>query len=180
MTGRAGIRGTLCLFGVMIALVAMLAGCGGSSTGGASTSGGTSTSGGQTTGCVAGVKEINGVNTRQFCGSAKAQATAGSQMLSWSDGDCQKVNGTFTVNIGRIVLGIDDAAKALKKQYDYFGITLEATKDGTYKNAALAFDYKGEGYALISNTLTLSGNLTKGTFSGRDLTNGAVSGSFNC
>lgn len=181
MRQRANIRGTVYLLSVLIALAAMLTGCGGSSTGGTSTStnnGGNN--GGQTSGCVAGVKEINGVNTRQFCGPAKAQGTAGAQSISFSDGDCQVISGQFTLNIGRIVLGITDAAQQLKKQYNYFGITLSATKDGTYKNAAIAFDYGGTGYALTSNTLVLSDNLTKGTFTGSDRVHGDASGSFTC
>src|SRR5690348_13779952 len=104
MRQRASIRGTVYLLSVLVALAAMLTGCGGSSTAGTSTSTNNGGNGGQTAGCVAGVKEINGVNTRQFCGPAKAQGTAGSQSLSFSDGDCQVISGQFTVNIGRIVL----------------------------------------------------------------------------
>ncbi len=181
MIGKARIHGKHYLlgFGLIVVLVGVLTGCGGSSTGGTSTNNG-GNGGSQTSGCVAEVKEINGVNTRQFCGPAKAQGTADGQSISFSNGDCQVVSGMFTVNIGRIVLGISDAAQELKKQYNYFGITLSATKDGTYKNAAIAFDYGGKGYALTSNTLVLSDNLTKGTFTGKDLANGTASGSFTC
>lgn len=179
MRQKANIRGTVYLLSMLIALAAMLTGCGGSSAAGTSTNNG-GNGGGQAAGCVAVVKEINGVNTRQFCGSAKAQGTAGGQSISFSDGDCQVVSGQFTLNIGRIVLGITDAAQELKKQYNYFGVTLSTTKDGTFKNASIAFDYGGTGYALTSNTLVLSDNLTKGTFTGSDRVHGDASGSFTC
>jgi hypothetical protein len=129
---------------------------------------------------VAGVKEINGVNTRQFCGSATAQATASGQSLTWSNGECTTTSGAFSVNIGRIILGSDTAAKELKKQYDYFGITLQTTQDGTYSKAVIAFDHQGQSYALITNTLTLSGGLKQGSFTGSDLKGVSVSGSFTC
>jgi hypothetical protein len=129
---------------------------------------------------VAGVKAINGVNTRQFCGPAKAQATANGQSLSWSNGECTTTAGAFTLNIGRVILGSDAAAQELKKQYDYIGITLQATQDGTYSKAVIAFDYQGQAYALINNTLTLSGGLKQGTFNGSDLHGVTASGSFTC
>jgi hypothetical protein len=129
---------------------------------------------------VAGTQEINGVNTRQFCGPAKAQATANGQTMNWSNGECATTGGAFSVNIGRIILGSNDAAKELKKQYDYFGITLQATSDGTYDKAVISMDYQGQSYALITNTLTLSGGMKQGTFTGNDLKGVSVSGSFTC
>jgi hypothetical protein len=178
MAQRTSMRATLCFLGLVIALVMALAGCGGSTTGGTGTSGNTTAS--NQTGCVAGVKEINGVNTRQFCGPATAQATATGQSLTWSNGECSTTGGAFSINIGRIILGSDAAAKELKKQYDYFGITVQATQDGTYSKAVIAFDYQGQSYALITNTLTLSGGLKQGAFTGADLKGVLVSGSFTC
>jgi hypothetical protein len=163
-----------CMLGLLFTLLLALAGCGGSTTGGTGASTGTSA------GCVAGTQEINSVNTRQFCGPAKAQATANGQTMDWSDGECSTTGGAVSVNIGRIILGSNDAAKELKKQYDYFGITLQATQDGTYSKAVIAFDYQGQSYALITNTLTLSGGLKQGSFTGADLKGVSVSGSFTC
>ncbi|HEY7020590.1 MAG TPA: hypothetical protein VH349_05695 [Ktedonobacterales bacterium] len=165
---------TLCSLGLIGALAIALAGCGGSTTGGTGATTGTSS------GCVAGTQEINGVNTRQFCGPAKAQATANGQTMNWSNGECATTGGAFSVNIGRIILGSNDAAKELKKQYDYFGITLQATSDGTYDKAVISMDYQGQSYALITNTLTLSGGMKQGTFTGNDLKGVSVSGSFTC
>jgi hypothetical protein len=162
------------MLGLLFTLLLALAGCGGSTTGGTAASTGTSV------GCVAGTQEINSVNTRQFCGPAKAQATANGQTMDWSDGECSTTGGAFSVNLGRIILGSNDAAKELKKQYDYFGITLQATQDGTYSKAVIAFDYQGQSYALITNTLTLSGGLKQGSFTGADLKGVSVSGSFTC
>jgi hypothetical protein len=179
MTSRADMRATLCLLALIVTLLMALAGCGGSAAGGAGTGAGTST-GSHQAGCVAGVKEINGVNTRQFCGPATARATANGQTLSWSNGECTTTGEAFSVNIGRVILGSDAAAKELKKQYDYFGITLQATQDGTYSKAVIAFDYQGQSYALITNTLTLSGGLKQGSFTGADVKGVSVSGSFTC
>jgi hypothetical protein len=165
-------RVTLCFLGLIGALA--LAGCGGSTTGGTGASTGTSS------GCVAGTEEINGVNTRQFCGSAKAQATANGQTMNWSNGECATTGGAFSVNIGRIILGSNDAAKELKKKYDYFGITLQATSDGAYDKAVISMDYQGQVYALITSSLTLSGGMKQGTFTGSDLKGISVSGSFTC
>jgi len=129
---------------------------------------------------VAGTQEINGVNTRQFCGPAKAQATTNGQTMNWSNGECSTTGGAFSVNIGRIILGTSDAAKELKKQYDYFGITLQATNDGTYDKAVISMDYQGQSYALISSSLTLSDGMKLGTFTGNDLKGVSVNGSFSC
>jgi hypothetical protein len=164
---------TLCFLGLIGVLA--LAGCGGSTTGGTG-----ATTGGSQTGCAAGTQEINGVNTRQFCGPAKAQATANGQTMNWSNGECSTTGGAFSVNIGRIILGSNDAAKELKKKYDYFGITLQATSDGTYDKAVISMDYQGQSYALITSSLTLSGGMKQGTFTGSDLKGVSVSGSFTC
>jgi hypothetical protein len=181
MAKRAGMNGTFCFLALIAAVAMSLAGCGGSPTGGTGTSTATSTSGSQT-GCVAGLQEINGVNSRQFCGPAKAQATVNGQSLSWSNGECvtNSSASAFTVNIGRVILGSDATATALKKQYDYFGITVRATQDGAYSNNVIAFGYQGQSYALITNTLTLSGGLKQGTFNGSDLHGVTASGSFTC
>ena len=69
MAKRAGMNGTLCFLALIVALVITLAGCGGSAAGGTGTNTGTTTGSSQT-GCAAGVKEINGVNTSKFCGPA--------------------------------------------------------------------------------------------------------------
>lgn len=174
MPSRARKGSIQCMLGLLFTLLLALAGCGGSTTGGTRASTGTSA------GCVAGTTEINSVNTRQFCGPAKAQATANGQTMDWSDGECSTTGSAFSVNIGRIILGSNDTAKELKKQYDYFGITLQATQDGTYNKAVIAFDYQGQSYALITNTLTLSGGLKQGSFTGADLKGVSVSGSFSC
>jgi hypothetical protein len=170
------------------ALAALLAGCGSSSSSGAhsssSTGGNTSTQGGtSSTGGDCGVSTINGVSTRAFCGTATGQASLGGTTTSWSKGDCESAGGNFAVSFGRVILGTDAAATTLKKQYDYLGVAvIGATKDGAYAaNTILAVNYKGTAYAVTNAKITITNNLTKGTFTGTDLlTNAAVSGSFSC
>jgi hypothetical protein len=129
---------------------------------------------------VAGLQQINGVTTRQFCGPATAQATVNGQALRWSNGECVTTSSAFTVTIGKVVLGSDATATALKTQYDYFGVTVRGTTDGTYNQAIIAFGYEGQAYAIINNTDTVSGGLKQGTFSGSDLKGVSISGSFTC
>jgi energy-converting hydrogenase Eha subunit F len=100
--------------------------------------------------------------------------------MNWSNGECSTTSSAFSVNIGKIILGTSDAAKELKKQYDYFGITLQAASDGTYDKAVISMDHQGQSYALITSSLTLSGGMKQGTFTGKDLKGVSVSGSFTC
>jgi hypothetical protein len=166
--------GVLC-----VVALGVLAACGS----GGGTSSGSTSSGGGTTGsgaCKSGLEQINGVSTRSFCGSATAHATAGGQSLSWSNGACYADGTHAGVNIGRVILGSGDGAKALKQQYDYFGVTVEAKADGTYTGIVSA-DYHGQAYALSQASVTFSGNLTQATFSGKVVgQNVTLSGSWTC
>jgi hypothetical protein len=171
---------------VVLTLGVLMAGCGGTGntsaagTGGKSNGGG---SGGTAAVCTADTNTINGVSTRSFCGTATAQATIGSQVITWQHGECDTNTGNFTVNFGRVILGTGADADALKKQYDYFGLTVVgATKDGTYTdNGVVVMNYKGGVYALVDYNITLSNSESKGTFTGKDYISGQmVSGSFSC
>jgi hypothetical protein len=101
-------------------------------------------------------------------------------------GACVKTSGSFTINIGEIVLG-----SSSKPKPEYFGITVgrqavgvgpAAGKDGVYHSAVVALDHAGKGYALRANaTVTLKGGRSRGTFSASPLLGGGtVTGSFTC
>jgi hypothetical protein len=165
---------------VMLVCFLVLAGCGGTSSGDSGAHSTATTLSGGNGACVAEVREINGVNTRSFCGSASAQATVNGQTWTWSQGECFNSAGMVGVNIGRVILGTGAAADQLKQQYDYFGVTVSASADGQ-ATGAVTYVYKGNHDSLISATITLSGGLKKGTFSGTGLLNGGtISGSWTC
>jgi hypothetical protein len=167
----------------IVACLAMfaLAACGGASS---SSTASTNSTGGsnQTPGCVAGVSTINGITTRNFCGPAKATATVNGQIWSFSGGVCeQDATVGWGLNIGRVILGTDSAAASLKKQYDYFGVAVTDTvKDGTMTDIIVTGEYKGQSFSLINDSVTFSNGVTQGTFTGKDIQGGDVSGSFSC
>ncbi|GEM_PF-6118216 len=171
---------------ILCGLFVALTGCGssGGSTTGHTTSGATATATGSSGGsshCSAPSSDVtvNGIKTVKFCGPAKAQATFGGQSASWSDGNCLTQSGIFTVNIGQEA--VDGNPNDLKK-FDYFGIDVTGAKgDGTYQQVVVTGVYHGQQYILSGGTVTLTGNMTAGTFTGTDLTTQAtVSGSFTC
>lgn len=127
---------------------------------------------------------INGVPARAFCGTAHASVTVGGKKATFQNGLCAKTDQYVTINIGTVLLGQS------KSKPNYFGLNIgrvfgsaqAAAKDGNYKGAALAVNYAGKGYAVNAGTIkvTLAGGRTKGTFTGKLLTGGSVSGSFSC
>lgn len=70
--------------------------------------------------CVPGVKKINGVSARTFCGPAKATVKMSGTTISYRGGKCSKSLGLFSVNIGTVVLG------NLRNKPEYFGVTASA------------------------------------------------------
>jgi hypothetical protein len=99
-------------------------------------------------------------------------------------GECQKTSKYFTINIGTVVL----ASNAPNKP-DYFGITVgsvpggggkPAGTDGKYTGGTVTFVVAHKTYGVGGSTVTLTGNRTKGTFTGLLFGGGPVSGSFAC
>lgn len=127
---------------------------------------------------------VNGVPARAFCGTAQASVTVGGKKATFQNGLCSKTDQYVTINIGTVMLG------QAKSKPNYFGLNIgkvfgsgqAAAHDGSYKGAALAVNFAGKGYAVNAGTIRviLAGNRTKGTFTGKLLTGGAVSGSFSC
>jgi hypothetical protein len=130
-------------------------------------------SAGSSASCVAGVKKINGVPARTFCGPAKATVKLGATSVAYKQGACSKSVVGFTINIGTVVLG------NLKKKPEYFGITVKATA-GAHANSGVAVVHAGKSYAVLG-TVTLKPGLKSGTFSGKVFGSPTkIAGSFSC
>ena len=125
-------------------------------------------------GCVAGVKKINGVPARTFCGPAKASVKLGATTVRYANGECSKSSFGWTINIGTIVIG------NLKKKPEYFGITVTSAKAGSHPKSGPAIVHAGKSYAVLG-TVTLKAGLKSGTFSGKVFGSPQrISGSFTC
>jgi hypothetical protein len=126
------------------------------------------------TACVAGVKKINGVSARTFCGPAKATVRVNGKTVSYKGGECSKSSFGWSINIGTVVLG------NLKNKPEYLGITA-AAKAGTQTKGTVAVVHAGKSLAVTSSTITLKSGLKSGTFSGKGFgASTRVSGSFSC
>jgi hypothetical protein len=123
--------------------------------------------------CLPGVKKINGVNARTFCGPAKATVKINGSTVSYKGGECTKSIGLFALNIGTVVLG------NLKNKPEYLGVTATA-KAGVQTRQTVAVVHAGKSKSIIG-TVTLKAGLKSGTFSGKVFGSSAViSGSFTC
>jgi hypothetical protein len=123
--------------------------------------------------CLPGMKKINGVNARTFCGPAKATVKINGSTVSYKGGECSKSIGLFAVNIGTVVLG------NLKNKPEYLGVTA-AAKAGVQTRQTVAVVHAGKSKSIIG-TVTLKAGLKSGTFSGKVFGSSAViSGSFTC
>jgi hypothetical protein len=135
--------------------------------------------------CTPGVHPFGSVTARTFCGPAKATLVVGSKTIRFSGGTCERGAAYVAVNVGTVVLGT-----TTKEKPDYFGLVVGKTpvsggtparSDGTYTPQALTANHAGRGYAILSATVQLKGNRTRGTFSGTSYgSSGRVTGSFNC
>jgi hypothetical protein len=111
----------------------------------------------------------------------------GGKALSFRGGQCTRTSSYIAVNIGAAALG-----QGARPARPYFGLVIgklpggavmggrPAGSDGTYKGVDLAFNYGGTRYLMLSATVALSGGRTAGSFSGKLLTGGQASGTFQC
>ena len=133
------------------------------------------TAGARTAGCHPGVKLVNGLTERTFCGPARATVHFRKKTISFRNGDCEG-SSLFTINIGTTVLGVTSKPKP-----KYLGITvLSAPSDGTYKMAVVAISIGGKAIATRAATVTLKNGSRAGTFSGTTLLGPPITGSFSC
>lgn len=123
--------------------------------------------------CVPGVKKINGVSARTFCGPAKATVKMNGKTISYSGGECSKGAGLLALNIGTVVVG------NLKNKPEYLGVAATA-KAGAQPRQTIAVVHAGTSRSIIG-TVTLKPGLKAGTFSGKVFgSSGVISGSFTC
>jgi hypothetical protein len=123
--------------------------------------------------CVPGVKKINGVSARTFCGPARATVKMNGKTISYSGGNCSKSLGLFSVNIGTVVLG------NLRNKPEYFGVTARA-KAGVQTRQGVSVVHAGKSHAIIG-TVTIKAGLRAGTFSGKVFGSPKIiAGSFTC
>lgn len=150
-----------------------------------------SSDGGSSTACGNG--EIDGVTVRTFCGKGTATVTAGSTTLTLDSAECLVSANAVVINAGTIVLGFDDAAKAVKKKTHYIGIAFgndpsqglsgsAAGADGTFTGGVLTAQDNGNGVATRADTVTFTAtdNRTKGSASGTTLTGQKVTATWSC
>jgi uncharacterized protein (DUF2141 family) len=132
-----------------------------------------SSAAGQTAGCVPGVRTIDGVNARVFCGTAKATVHVGAKTLSFANGACDTSSFGYSVNIGTFFAGTSKSTRP------YFGLAVEKAKPGTYARQTVSFRSGGVSRSAFV-TVTLK-TLRSGTFSGSVIFGGPrVSGTFSC
>jgi hypothetical protein len=123
--------------------------------------------------CVPGVKKINGVTARTFCGPAKAIVKMNGTTISYSGGNCSKSLGLFAVNIGTVVLG------TLRNKPEYLGVTAGA-RAGVQTRQGVSVVHAGRSHAIIG-TVTIKAGLKAGTFAGKVFgSSRTISGLFTC
>jgi hypothetical protein len=191
---------------LLVVPVLAVAGCGGSSgisgssssdspgaSSGGSTSSPSESSSGGGSGSSCGNGEIDGVTVRTFCGKGTATITSGATSLTLDSAECVVSTNAVVLNAGTIVLGFDDAAKAVKKKTQYIGIAFgsdpsqglsgaAAAGDGTFKGGVLTAQDDGTGVATRADTVTFTATdgRTKGTATGTTLTGDKVTATWSC
>jgi hypothetical protein len=126
--------------------------------------------------CAAGTHTTGSVTYHTFCGPAHATLKVGGKTYSFKGGSCERVGELFSINIGTTT------RQRAKSRWVYFGITVFAKKDGTYRNEAVYWEFPhGNGGALVRTTIKIAGGRKHGTFSGvQALGRGKGTGSFSC
>jgi hypothetical protein len=123
--------------------------------------------------CVPGIKTIDGVSARTFCGPAKATVKMNGKTISYSGGKCSRSLGLFSINIGTVVLG------NLRNKPEYFGMTASA-KAGVQPRQGVSVVHAGKSQAIVG-AVTIKAGLKAGTFSGKVFgSSKTISGSFTC
>jgi hypothetical protein len=145
------------------------------------------TSEGEATSGDCGVGEVDGVQTRTFCGDGTATISTGSVNLTLDSADCTTDSMGFAVNAGTIVLDPDDSTVTAATQYIGFAILAEGNTadgsfpDGTYDGIVAGND---RGTDLTSSpsgsTITLTDGGKAGTVTGTTFEGEPITGSFSC
>lgn len=129
--------------------------------------------------CTSGALTIHGVQAHQYCGPAHALASIIEEHWDFTGGQCAQTGTTFTVNIGRSIVGTSDAATVLRQQYDYFNLTVTASQDGTYMGSVELVHHGGD-FVLSSTQITLTSGMKQGAYNGKSANGTLASGSWSC
>jgi hypothetical protein len=128
--------------------------------------------------CKPGLHSVGKTTYRVYCGPASASVKVNGKRHAFRHGSCLKLGSArvFTLSIGTLTMSRG------KARYNYLGISVPSAKrDGVYRRAAVTWAYGGRRYTLYNVKLTLAGNRTRGSFSGRIVgKKGAATGSFRC
>jgi hypothetical protein len=136
--------------------------------------------------CSAGATTVGGLVKRTFCGGAKAVVRVAGKTLTLTQGQCVATPKYLSVNIGALYLG-----RTTKSKPNYFGLdvgrvpgtnALPAGKDGTYKSGIdFTVNYGNASYLILGGaTVTLKGNRSQGTISGKTITGDELDATFHC
>jgi hypothetical protein len=123
-------------------------------------------------GCAPGVRSVDGEMARVFCGPAKATVHLAGKTVTFTGGLCERSGGFYVLNMGTFFAG------GSKSPRPYFGLLITKPKPGSYKGQSLSFRSGGVSRSSLADVRlkTLHG----GTFSGRLIGGGTVTGSFSC
>lgn len=139
-------------------------------------------------GCTPGPTTLGGADVRVWCGPAKATVKVAGKTYHFTQGLCQKVEGfTKGTKVLAVNIGTQTIPPAAPKS-SYFGVLTDKAKGGTYTNQAVSWQVPGKGFASLTNKVVVSGNLTKGSFTGKASTRaggkvtyvGLATGSWTC
>jgi hypothetical protein len=134
--------------------------------------------------CKPGNTTHQGVRARIYCGPASAVVKVGNRTLEYRGGRCIRNRVAVELGIGTLILDAKDP-KVLPRSFGIsvgriFGIGKAAPKDGTYTSVMIAYVDNGKRYAAGQAKATLTGNRSRGSFTGKLLTGEPISGTFRC
>jgi hypothetical protein len=120
------------------------------------------------------LRSVGGVRVQAFCGPARATVHVAGKTVVIRNGRCLVSPGIVLVNIG-------SHATPLNARYSDFGLTVNATRPGTYTVAQVTLDLGTTGYLIAGKKVKLNPGLRSGSFSGSDAFSGKpIAGTFSC
>jgi hypothetical protein len=139
----------------------------------------TGSSSGATVKCIpnkrAGITVVNHSTVLIYCGTAKLTITSAGKTTHWAPGACYKLPGSLSVAMGKWT------SISSPPLYKAVLFVIPADKDGTYRLGTITIQSKGKP-TLAANRIkvVVSGNRSKGTFSGKFPKGANFTGSFTC
>ncbi len=134
--------------------------------------------------CTPGIRKVEGVRLKVFCGPARARLRFQGRTYGFRNGSCRKTARSLTINVG--VETLPHPPSTEPPRTSWFGAFLAASRDGTYHPGSSMFLFwsaPGLSFIFTAGDLHLTASRSRGTFSGlfygRGIT-GSASGSFAC